>query len=66
MIYGCWEFSVGKTVFDDLNPGVETPLLMLWDVQEDVGSLTLIRTDGGSRVEWDLGNFSSILPYKPH
>jgi uncharacterized protein YraI len=65
MIYACWEFSVGQTVFDDVNPGVETPLLMLWDVNEDVGSLTLILTDGGTRVEWDLGNFSSIPPYKP-
>jgi|GEM_PF-1740887 len=66
MIYACWEFSVGQTVFNDVNPGVETPLLMLWDVKEDVGSLTLILTDGGSRVEWDLGSFSSIPPYKPH
>jgi uncharacterized protein YraI len=65
MIYASWEFSVGKTVFNDVNPGVETPLLMLWDVKEDVGSLTLILTDGGSQVEWDLGNFSNIAPYKP-
>jgi len=65
MIYATWEFSVGKTVFDDINPGVETPLLMLWDVNEDVQSLTLILTDGRKRVEWDLGNFSAIPPYKP-
>lgn len=65
MIYATWEFSVGKTVFDDINPGVETPLLMLWDVPEDVQSLTLILTDGRTKVEWDLGNFSNIPPYKP-
>ena len=65
MIYATWEFSVGKTVFDDINPGVETPLLMLWDVNEDVQSLVLILTDGRNRVEWDLGNFSNIPPYKP-
>ena len=29
MIYAMWEFSVGKSVFSDINPGVETPLLML-------------------------------------
>ena len=65
MIYATWEFSVGKTVFNDINPGVETPLLMLWDVNEDVQSLVLILTDGRNRVEWDLGNFSAIPPYKP-
>ena len=65
MIYACWEFSVGKTVFDDINPGVETPLVMLWDVSEDVQSLTLILTDGNSEVEWDLGDFANIPPYKP-
>jgi hypothetical protein len=65
MIYAMWEFSVGKSVFDDINPGVETPLLMLWDVNEDVQSLTLILSDGLNRVEWDLGNFSNIPPYKP-
>ncbi len=65
MLYAMWEFSVGKTVFSDINPGVETPLLMLWDVNEDVQSLTLLLTDGRNRVEWDLGNFSDIPPYKP-
>jgi hypothetical protein len=30
-----------------------------------VQSLTLIMTDGRKRVEWDLGNFSNIPPYKP-
>ena len=65
MIYAMWEFSVGKSVFDDINPGVETPLLMLWDVNEDVQSLTLIMTDGRNRFEWDLGNFANIPPYKP-
>ena len=65
MIHAMWEFSVGKCVFDDINPGVETPLLMLWDVNEDVQSLTLIMTDGRNRFEWDLGNFSNIPPYKP-
>jgi len=65
MIYAMWEFSVGKSVFDDINPGVETPLLMLWDVKEDVQSLTLILTDGRNRVEWDLGDFANIPPYKP-
>jgi hypothetical protein len=65
MIHAMWEFSVGKCVFDDINPGVETPLLMLWDVNEDVQSLTLIMTDGHNRFEWDLGNFSNIPPYKP-
>ena len=59
MIAAMWEFSVGKSVFDDINPGVETPLLMLWDVNEDVQSLTLIMTDGRNRFEWDLGNFSA-------
>ena len=65
MIYAMWEFSVGKSVFDDINPGVETPLLMLWDVKEDVQSLTLIMADGRNRFEWDLGTFSNIPPYKP-
>jgi hypothetical protein len=65
MIYATWEFSVGKTVFNDVNPGVETPLLMLWDVAEDTQSLTLVLTDGTTRVSWDLGNFSNIPPYKP-
>ena len=65
MLAAMWEFSVGKSVFDDINPGVETPLLMLWDVNEDVQSLTLIMTDGRNRFEWDLGNFSNIPPYKP-
>lgn len=65
MIYATWEFSVGKTVFSDVNPGEETPLLMLWDVKEDVQSLTLILTDGLNIVEWDLGNFSDIPPYQP-
>lgn len=65
MIYATWEFSVGKTVFDDINPGVETPLLMLWDVNEDVQSLVLILTDGRDWFEWDLGNFSNIPPYQP-
>ena len=64
-IYATWEFSVGKTVFSDINPGVETPLLMLWDVKEDVQSLTLILTDGINKIEWDLGNFSNIPPYQP-
>ena len=62
MIAAMWEFSVGKSVFDDINPGVETPLLMLWDVNEDVQSLTLIMTDGRNRFEWDLGNFSTYHP----
>ena len=44
MIYATWEFSVGKTVFDDINPGVETPLLMLWDVNEDALNRTLTET----------------------
>lgn len=65
MIYASWEFSVGKTVFNDINPGEETPLLMLWDVKEDVQSLVLILTDGRTRVEWDLGDFANIPPYKP-
>jgi hypothetical protein len=65
MIYAMWEFSVGKSVFSDINPGVETPLLMLWDVKEDVQSLTLIMTDGNNRFEWDLGDFANIPPYKP-
>ena len=65
MLAAMWEFSVGKSVFDDINPGVETPLLMLWDVKEDVQSLTLIMTDGRNRFEWDLGNFANIPPYKP-
>ena len=62
MITAMWEFSVGKSVFDDINPGVETPLLMLWDVNEDVQSLTLIMTDGRNRFEWDLGDFADIPP----
>ena len=65
MLAAMWEFSVGKSVFDDINPGVETPLLMLWDVKEDVQSLTLIMTDGRNRFEWDLGDFANIPPYKP-
>ncbi len=66
MIYAEWEFSVGKSIFGDVNPGVETPLLMLWDVNEDVQSLTLIISEGRNRVEWDLGGFSNIPPYKPN
>jgi hypothetical protein len=37
---------------------------MVWDVNEDVESLTLILTDGKTRAEWDLGNFSNIPPYE--
>lgn len=65
MIAATWEFSVGKTIFSNTNPSVETPLLMLWDAKEDVPSLTLILTDGLNVVEWDLGNFSDIPPYQP-
>lgn len=60
-----WEFSVGQSMFDDVNPGVQTPLLMLWDVPADVQSLSLIISDGTNQVEWNLGNFSKIPPYKP-
>jgi uncharacterized protein YraI len=65
MIYATWEFSIGSTVFDDVNPGVETPLLMVWDVKEDVQALNLVMTDGTTTAEWDLGNFSNIPPYQP-
>lgn len=64
MIAACWEFSIGPTPFTDLGPGHETPLLMLWDVAADVQSLTLVITDGHRRVEWDLGDFANIPPFK--
>jgi uncharacterized protein YraI len=61
----CWEFVVHPSPFYDINPGVETPLLMLWDVKEDVQSLVLVIADENDNiVEWDLGNFSNIPPYK--
>ena len=59
-----WEFDVHPTVFTDIQPGTEPPLLLLWDVDTDVQSLTLIMTDGINRVEWDLGDFVNIPPFK--
>jgi len=63
-IAAAWQFVVHPTPFRNINPGVETPLVMVWDVNEDVESLTLILTDGKTRAEWDLGNFSNIPPYE--
>ncbi|MCB0241957.1 MAG: SH3 domain-containing protein [Anaerolineae bacterium] len=59
-IAASWQFVVHPTPFRDIDPGEETPMLMLWDVNPDVESLTLVLNNGVSRVEWDLGNFSNI------
>lgn len=63
-IAAAWQFVVHPTPFRDIDPGEETPLIMLWDVNADVESLTLVLTDGMGRAEWTLGNFSNIPPYK--
>jgi uncharacterized protein YraI len=60
-----WEFSVNPTIFTNINPNVETPLLMLWDVNQDVANLhLLIEDDNDNIVEWNLGDFANIPPFK--
>ncbi len=63
MLAAAWQFVVHPTIFRDVDPGVETPMLMLWDVPQDVQSLKLVVGDNVNTVRWDLGNFSDIPPF---
>lgn len=64
MLAAAWEFDVHPTVFSNVQPGTEPPLLMLWDVGEDVQNLRLYITNGRQTVSWDLGDFTNIPPFK--
>ncbi len=63
MLAASWEFSVGPVVFTTIDPGNETPLLILWDVAEDVEACSLVVSDGRTSATWDLGRFADIPPY---
>jgi len=64
MLAASWQFSVGPVIFTTMDPGDETPMLFLWDVAEDVESLSLVVTDGKDVATWNLGRFADIPPYK--
>jgi uncharacterized protein YgiM (DUF1202 family) len=63
-IAAAWQFVVHPTPFTNVDPGVETPMLMLWDVAQDVQSLKLVISDNVTVATWDLGNFSNIPPFE--
>jgi len=64
MLAASWQFTVGPVVFTIIDPGDETPLLILWDIAEDVESLSLVVSDGKAVATWDLGRFADIPPYQ--
>ena len=64
MIAANWEFNVHPSIFEIFGPAAEKPVLVLWDVNPDAQSLTLGFSDGVNKVEWDLGDFTNIPPFK--